>query len=223
MTQRYSPAWYDFNWCLLMAGFTLGFSLKSIGSRNMPRTGPVLVVSNHQSFIDPLLVGLAVRRRLCYLARKTLFRNRYFGAYLRSVNCVPVDQEGVAKEGLKAVLERLKEGEPVLIFPEGSRTETGEMQPLRPGVQLLVQRGKAPVLPVGIAGAFEVYPRKAKAPTLAPLFLRAPRGGVAVSVGEPLGADELAALPREKLLQTLFDAVQVEQRKAAALRRKAER
>src|ERR1700761_1742760 len=117
-----SDAWYDFNYSAIWCGFHLAWSYRSVGFRYVPQRGPVLVVCNHQSFIDPLLVGLAVRRRFTYLARKTLFRSPVFGGYLRSVRCIPVDQEGVAKEGLKAVLEKLKQGNAVLVFPEGERT-----------------------------------------------------------------------------------------------------
>lgn len=216
-----SYAWYEFHYCTMMAAFTLGFSLRSEGSRNVPGSGPVLVIANHQSFLDPLLVGLAVRRQLCYLARKTLFRSRAFGAFLRSVNCVPVDQEGVAKEGMRAVLEHLHNGQPVLIFPEGERTFTGEMLPLRPGVQLLIKRALCPVLPVGIAGAFASFPRTAAAPIPSPLFMPATRGALAVSVGKPIEGKYLAGLPRQELLQVLYDAIAEVQLRAESLRRKS--
>src|SRR4051812_6980595 len=111
--------WYDLNHAAVWTGLTLGFSVRCEGGRHVPRRGPALVLANHESFLDPLLVGMAVGRRPYYLARKTLFRNRAFGAFLRSVNCVPVDQDGVAKEGLKAVIRLLHAGEAVIVFPEG--------------------------------------------------------------------------------------------------------
>ena len=73
MERWLSGLWYQFNFCLTWASFSLGFSFKSRGSHHMPREGPVLVIANHESFLDPLIVGLGVRRRLHYLARKTLF------------------------------------------------------------------------------------------------------------------------------------------------------
>src|SRR4051812_38487228 len=93
-----SRLWYDFNFCTVYSLFSLAFSYRSVGSHHMPRSGPVLIVANHESFLDPLAIGLAVRRRIHYLARKTLFRPPFFGNFLQSVGCVPVDQEGVAKE-----------------------------------------------------------------------------------------------------------------------------
>jgi 1-acyl-sn-glycerol-3-phosphate acyltransferase len=215
-----SDAWYGFNYSAIWAAFQFGWSYRSEGFRYVPQRGPVLVVANHQSFVDPLLVGLAVRRRFTYLARKTLFRNPIFGGYLRSVRCIPVDQEGVAKEGLKAVLQKLKEGNAVLIFPEGERTPTGDMLPLRPGVQLLVKRGLCPVLPVGLAGGFESYPRSAKFPILSPIFMPATKGTVAAVVGPPLDPKQLAALSREEMLGVLFEKINKLHLRAEQLRRK---
>jgi 1-acyl-sn-glycerol-3-phosphate acyltransferase len=213
--------WYETAYWIMMAGYTLGFGLRSEGSRNVPRRGPALLIANHQSFLDPIAVGLAARRHLCYLARKTLFRNHLFGDLLRSFNVVPVDQEGVAKEGLKTVLEQLQAGQAVLIFPEGERTRTGQMQPLKPGIQLLIKRARAPIVPVGVAGAYQAFPRTQKLPRLSPPFLPANGANLAVAVGRPLPAERFADLPREQLLKELFGELQKVQRRAECLRRKA--
>jgi 1-acyl-sn-glycerol-3-phosphate acyltransferase len=199
---------------------TLGLSYRFEGRRNIPRRGPALLVANHESYLDPVLVGMASSRQICYLARKTLFKNPLFGAYLRTVRTFPVDQEGVAKEGLKTVLELLKAGEVVLIFPEGERTWTGEMQPLKPGVHLLIKRAQAPVIPVGVAGAFEAFPRTRKLPHLSPLFLPATGASVAVSVGRPQPAARYAELPRDQLLVELGREIAVMRERAQRLRRK---
>jgi 1-acyl-sn-glycerol-3-phosphate acyltransferase len=216
-----SYLWYENAYWTTMAGMTLGFSLRSEGGRNVPARGPALLIANHQSFLDPVAVGLAARRHLCYLARKTLFRNRLFGDLLRSFNVVPVDQQGVAKEGLKTVLKQLKAGQAVLMFPEGERTWTGRMQPFKPGIQLLIKRVRAPIVPVGVAGAYEAFPRTLKLPRLSPLFLPASGAGVAVSVGRPLPAERYADLPREQMLRELFAELQKVQQRAECLRRKA--
>ena len=196
--------WYDFAYLLTMAGYSLGFSLRTEGSRHVPHNGPALLVANHQSFLDPVAIGLVARRHLCYLARKTLFAHPTFGAFLRSVNCVPVDQEGIAKEGLRTVLELLQHGRAVLVFPEGERTYTGAMNPLRPGIHLLIKRGQAPIIPVGIAGAFEAFPRMRKLPRPCPLFWPATgTGGLAVSIGRPLDPARYDGVPREQVLADL--------------------
>jgi 1-acyl-sn-glycerol-3-phosphate acyltransferase len=215
-----SYLWYEVGYWTSAFSLTFGFSLRFEGSRHVPKRGPALIMANHQSFLDPLVVGVAARRHLYYLARKTLFRNRIFGAYLRSVNCVPVDQEGVAKEGLKAILEELRAGHPVLIFPEGERTWKGDVQALKPGIQLLIKKADAPIVPVGIAGAFDALPRTRKWPLLAPPFLPATKGSIAASIGRPLDPRPLRELPKERLLAELRAVLVAAKERAERLRRK---
>ena len=211
--------WHKFCYILQSHLFTLGFSLRTEGAHHVPRSGPVLVVANHQSFLDPVPLGLAVPRRLIYLARKTLFRNPVFSWLIRSLNAVPIDQEGVGKEGIRTIVEQLKLGKAVLVFPEGERTMTGHMNPLKPGVHLLIKKAQAPVLPIGIAGAFDAWPRGRPYPIPAPLFWPPWKGTIAVSVGKPLDPARLASLPREQVLHELFQAIDAVQRRAEKLRR----
>jgi 1-acyl-sn-glycerol-3-phosphate acyltransferase len=211
---------WDFGYCVSMSLFTLGFSLRFEGGRNVPARGPALLAANHQSFFDPVLVGLAAsNRRVAFLARKTLFKGA-FAVLIRGLNAVSVDQEGLAKEGLRAVLERLDAGWPVVIFPEGNRTDDGRMHPLKPGIYLLLKRTKAPVIPVGIAGAFDALPRGRSWPRFTPLLAPVHRpGGIAVSVGRPLDSARLGALPREQALTELYASIEQVQRRAERLRR----
>jgi 1-acyl-sn-glycerol-3-phosphate acyltransferase len=214
-----NAAWYEVCRCHIMAGLTLGFSLRFEGGRNIPAQGPALLIANHESFLDPIAVGLTTTRQLCYLARKSLFTPG-FGWFLRSVGCVPVNQDGIAKEGLKTILRLLGQGRAVLVFPEGERTITGEMNPLKPGIQLLIKRTQAPIVPVGIAGAFEAFPRTRKVPRLSPLFMPAGKGTIAVSVGQPLDARHYLELPRAQMLIELQQAIQAMKDRAEHLRRK---
>jgi 1-acyl-sn-glycerol-3-phosphate acyltransferase len=220
MPEWLSRLWYEGNRCWVMAALTLGFSFRFEGSCHIPRRGPVLLVANHQSFIDPIAIGLAVPRQLHYLARKTLFKNCLFGAFLRSVGCVAVDQEGFAGEGLKTTLRLLKEGKAVLVFPEGERTGSGAMLPLKPGVHLLMRRSGVPVVPVGIAGAYAAYPRTQTLPRLAPPFLPANDATVAVSLGQPLPPHCDLHDSREQVLKTLFAKIYQQHQRAEKLRRK---
>jgi 1-acyl-sn-glycerol-3-phosphate acyltransferase len=219
MTNWLNTIWYEFCRLHIWAGLTFGFSLRFEGGRNIPDEGPALLIGNHESFLDPIAVGLTTQRQLCYLARKTLFTPS-FGWFLRSVNCVPVDQEGVAKEGLKTILHLLGQGRAVLVFPEGERTLTGRINPFKPGVQLLIKRAQAPIIPVGIAGAFDAYPRGKALPRPAPLFMPAGKGTIAVSVGKPLDGKYFASLPREEMLVELQKAIQAQKDQAEHLRRK---
>jgi 1-acyl-sn-glycerol-3-phosphate acyltransferase len=200
--------------------FSLGFSLRTEGSARVPTKGPALLIANHQSYLDPVVMGLASRRPLCYLARKTLFKNPIFAWLIRSLNAVPIDQEGVGKEGIKAVLELLRAGRAVVVFPEGNRTEDGKMRALKPGIQLLLKRTEAPVLPVGIAGAYDAWPRQQKWPMPSPLFWPATPRTMAVSVGRPLDSRRLSQLPREQVLDELTRELQNVVARAEKLRRK---
>lgn len=211
--------WHDTLYLGYHMAFTLGFSLRLQGERNMPLDGPALVVANHQSFLDPLLVGLCARRPLVYLARKTLFKNRLFAFMIRSLNAVPIDQEGVGKEGIRVILEQLSLGKAVVVFPEGERTPNGAMLPLKAGIHLLIKRTQAPIVPVGIAGAFDAWPRSRLLPILAPLAWPAGPGNLSVSLGKPLDARRYAELPREEALRELFDKIHDEQVRAEKLRR----
>ena len=212
--------WYEAAYLVGNTLMTLGFSLRTEGRGNVPARGPVLVVANHESFIDPLLVGLATRRHLRAVARKTLYRHRALAALIRSLEAIPLDQEGVGKEGLRAVLEELGGGGGVLIFPEGSRTRDGRIHALKPGIHLLLRRARVPVVPVGIAGAYQAWPIWRKYPLPAPLFLPANDRCIAVSVGQPLDGRRFAGLPREQALGELLRELQRAAARAERLRRK---
>lgn len=214
MSDWRADLWYRFNFCVVWTGYTLGFSYRSVGSRNMPSDGPVLVLANHESFLDPLAVGLAVRRRLHYLARKTLFKSATFGNYLRSVGCIPVDQEGVAKEGLQKSIQALQQRKALLIFPEGERAMDGNMQAFKAGILLILRRVPVPIVPVGVAGAYEAYPRGATVPRFSPLFWTPTGAAVAAAVGKPILPERYAGMEREKMLDFLFNEVQTQVRLA---------
>src|SRR5262245_50159717 len=105
-------AWYGFCWSVSWTALTVGCSMRTEGSRWMPRRGPALVIANHQSYFDPVLVGVAVRRQICFLARKTLFTGGWLDRLIRSLNAFPVDHHGIATEGLRTVLQLLEAGRP---------------------------------------------------------------------------------------------------------------
>lgn len=211
--------WYDFVFWSAFLVFTFGYSIRVIGRRNMPEKGPVLVVANHQSMFDPVMMGMVSRRYLCYLARNTLFKNRYFTALIRFMGAVPIDRD-FGKAGLQKTLELLEAGNAVLVFPEGERTHDGELEPFKAGISLLIKRVKAPIVPIGIVGAFDAWPRGRKIPRLAPLFLAPSPGNIAASVGEPIDPAIFANLSREEMLSKLFDAVAVEFAKAKRIKRR---
>lgn len=211
---------YDVCSWIVKMSLGVGWSLRTTGRENIPETGPVLLLANHQSYLDPPAIGSSINRHVAYLARKQLFANPAFGFLIRVLNAVPVDQEGIAKEGLKGILAKLQQGWPVLVFPEGSRSYDGQMQPFKPGVLLLVKRVQCPIVPIGVAGAFAAFPRYNKFPHPSPLFLPATDRCVGVAFGPPRDPATLADLPREKMLSLLSDDIAEQVRVAETIRRK---
>jgi len=185
----------------LLAIFTHSFRVE--GRRNVPSTGPVLLIGNHQSYLDIVMMSLACPRRLHFLAKMPLFGNRILAAIMRLFETISVDAEGFSRAGLEGILQKLKKGQTVLIYPEGERTWDDELAPLKPGVSLLVRKARCPIVPVGIAGAFAAWPRTRPFMRFAPPFLNWSKGRIAVSIGRPIDGAELAELDREEMLAVL--------------------
>ncbi|QEL13943.1 lysophospholipid acyltransferase family protein [Limnoglobus roseus] len=210
---------YDLHYWSVFWTLTLGWSYRGSGRRHFPRTGPALVLANHQSFLDPIFVSLAAGRPLSFLARSSLFRGGKFDRLIRRYGAVPIDR-GFGKEGIRTVIGKLNEGRAVLVFPEGERTRTGDLQPLKAGVSLLIDRVRVPIVPVGIAGAFDAWPRGHKLPTAAPLVMPRNGKGIAVHVGEPIPPARYERLPREEMLADLERELRAAKDAAERLRRK---
>ncbi len=186
-----SRLWYEFLRCGLYLVGGLAYRLRYSGQENIPSAGPVLVVSNHQSHFDPPLVGAGCPRRMNFLARETLFRFTPFRWLINSLDAIPIDRDGLGLNGIKESLRRLKRGELVLIFPEGTRTRDGNVADFRPGFTVLAARAKAWILPVAIEGAFAAWPRWKKLPGL---------GTIHVHYGEPLSPEEVVATDERELV-----------------------
>ncbi len=184
------PRFYDFCRRFCRLATSTYWRIRYDGEENLPRTGGALVLSNHQSFLDPVLVGVCTRRRLTYLARKTLFRGP-LKWLIESLNAIPIDRDGMGLSGLKETLRRLKREEAVVIFPEGTRTPNGKLQQLLPGFVALVRRGRVPLIPVGIDGAYQSWPRHRKFPG---------PSVVQVEFGEPITPESLQNLADEQIL-----------------------
>jgi 1-acyl-sn-glycerol-3-phosphate acyltransferase len=181
--------------------FTHG--LRVAGTRNVPQTGPVLLIANHQSYLDIVSIGLAVHRRVLFLAKLSLFQNKFLAFILRLFGTIPVDLEGFSRAGLEGILSRLKSNKMVLVFPEGERTRDGQLNELKPGVTLLIKKSRIPIVPIGIAGLFEAWPRTQKFPSFSPPFFSWSRKRIAIAIGEPLDGAIIAELPREEMMKKL--------------------
>lgn len=153
-----NPSYY-IGWSLFRLLYGTYFRWRVCNPERVPLAGPVILASNHASFIDPPLVGAGLKRDINYLARESLFRYPGIGALLRSWQAVPVDREGGGAKGLKAILDRLHAGGAIILFPEGTRSCDGKLQSARSGIGLTVIKSDAPVIPVRVFGTYEAYGR----------------------------------------------------------------
>jgi len=168
------------------------FNLKVDGCQHIPTRGGVLIVSNHQSYLDPILLPLRLTRPLNYIAKSELFGNRFCAWFLRSIlNAFPVRQGHGDVRAVKETIQRLKEGHVMNIYPEGSRTEDGAIAPLQRGVGLIVQRAQVAIVPAVIVGAFDAWPIQRK------VFRCRP---IRIQFGPPL---ELAGRQRDEIMATI--------------------
>jgi 1-acyl-sn-glycerol-3-phosphate acyltransferase len=155
----------------------LFFRLRIIHRERMIQTGSVILAMNHQSYLDPSLAGTACDRAIYFLARRTLMDVPVLGWLLPKLNVIPVNQEGIDRTALKALIRVLKAGNAALLFPEGSRTLDGNLQPAEPGLGLVIAKTLAPVVPMRIFGAHEALPRSGSGLHFSP---------ITIVVGEPI-------------------------------------
>jgi 1-acyl-sn-glycerol-3-phosphate acyltransferase len=186
-----SHAWYELLRRGLQIAAILVYRVRYSGRENIPATGGVLIVSNHQSHFDPPLIGIGCPRHLNYVARKTLMTFAPFRWLLKSIGAIPIDRDGIGLGGIKESLKRLKKGKMVVIFPEGTRTPDGEIGRFRPGFTTLAARSKAAILPAAIDGAYQAWPKSKKYPG---------RGRIRVHYGKPIPHEEIAGRDEHELI-----------------------
>ncbi|MEW6027340.1 MAG: lysophospholipid acyltransferase family protein [Planctomycetota bacterium] len=156
--------------------------LRVFGRENIPEGGAVLA-SNHQSYFDPVLIGITLNRPVYFLARKELFEaNWLFGWLIRNVHAIPLERRVFDSSGLRQAIEVLQKGGLLVVFPEGTRTSNGEISGIRKGVSLLTREANVPLVPTLIDGAFQAWPRQHKLPVR---FRR-----ISVSFTRPLRLDK---------------------------------
>lgn len=209
-----SASWFERIWYFIAKNSTrivwnLVYRIRIAGREHIPEEGSALVVANHQSHFDPPCIGSSISRQSNFLAKKSLFDNKIFGAMLRALGSVPIDQEGSPLSGIKETLRRLKRGGIVLLFPEGSRTPDGQIKEFMPGFTTLAVRSKSPIIPAAIAGAYECFPCGKKFPGF---------GRLAVVFGEPIPAEVVCTLDEEALIAEVHTRVEACFKEATELR-----
>lgn len=178
--------------------FAIQGGLRISGRENVPDRGAALLVSNHLSYWDVCVLGVGMPRPLNFVARSSLFKPG-LGALLRLFGAFPIQRDGIGVQGFKETLRRLKAGGIVTLFPEGTRTPDGTLQELKPGIATLATRARVPVLPAGIAGTFEAWPRHRKFPRPHPLALH---------IGPPIPPDAFEGLDPEAATALIRERVQ---------------
>ena len=160
--------------------FWLGYRAK--GYEPLEKEQGAMILANHQSFLDPLLVGLPFRRPVSFLARENLFDVPVVGWVLKKTHVMPINQDAASTASLRQTISKLQHGFLVGIFPEGTRTHTGELNEVKPGFAAIIRRAKRPIYPVGIAGAYQALP-------IGAWFLKPTR--VRVVFGDPITVQDL--------------------------------
>jgi 1-acyl-sn-glycerol-3-phosphate acyltransferase len=194
------------------------YRLRWRGGANFPENGPFLIIANHQSLLDPpMLSAMCTRRHIEFIARGGLFKNKVFGWGIASLNAIPIREDGGGDLGaMKEALRRLDQGRAVLIFPEGSRSFDGAMTEFKRGVAVLVKRANCPVVPVGIDGLHEAWPRGRKYPRLV-------GGRIAGVVGTPISHEELMKDGVDAAMRRLEREVESLRMRARGLLRRSSR
>ena len=188
----WSVRWTCRLFCLLF------FRMRTYGRENIPKKGPFLLISNHQSYLDPILCAVPITRRIGFLARESLFTHWLFGGLIRSLGTIPLKLGEADISAMRKVIDVLKEGRGVCLFPEGTRSLDGKITPFKPGFGLLCRRGKAAVVPVVIDGAFECWPRHKK--------LFSP-GSIVVCYGKTISAEQAKKMGDAKLAEVVTDTL----------------
>jgi 1-acyl-sn-glycerol-3-phosphate acyltransferase len=183
------------------------FDLKVYGAEHIPPEGGVLLVSNHQSYLDPVLLAVKLTRPMSYLAKSELFKNRGFAFLIRSLNAYPLRQGKGDKGAIEETIRRLQQGHLLAVFPEGHRTDDGNILPIQRGVALVVRRAGVPIVPCVLDGSFQAWPRGSK------MFHSHPIG---VLYGPPLDLDGLKGDAVVSLIDTTLHQLLDDLRKRMA-------
>jgi cytidylate kinase len=178
------------------------FRLEARGTEHVPSRGPVLLVSNHSSVLDPPLVGGVCPRQLTFLAKAELFAVPGFGRLIHALNARPVRREGADAAALRVALRALDQGAALLVFPEGTRGPEGRLREPKPGAALLAVLSGAPVVPVFVRGSGRAWPRGRRFPRPAkvrvafgpPLRFPRPTGGDKKEYYDTVSRDMMAAI-----------------------------
>ncbi|MCC6677195.1 MAG: 1-acyl-sn-glycerol-3-phosphate acyltransferase [Phycisphaerales bacterium] len=181
--------------------FILCYRARAYHASRIPVAGPLLLAANHESYLDPPLVGSFLHtRQISYIARSGLFKFRPLGWLISTLNSISLKEDSGDAAAIREIIRRLEHGDAVLIFPEGARSPDGAMQEFKRGIALLVKKARCPVVPIAVEGCYDAWPRDRKVPRLF-------RRRVGVLFGNPIPYDELMKDGPDAALQRLHAEV----------------
>ncbi len=197
-----APRWYDhlaywFGRLLIYWMAKVYHRVRIRNGHRIPHEGPLVVICNHASHLDPPLAGLATTRRLRYMAKAELFEVPVLGRLLRAVGAFPVRRGQADRHTIRLAIQLVRNGEALIMFPEGTRSRTGELKEAQPGVAMVLnQVPEATIVPIRVEGSFEAWKPGRKFPKPRPVWIK---------VGEPFQLDDLSPLPkvRKELYQEI--------------------
>ena len=187
--------WYEFVLWVLRLTFYPLFLITAEGQKNVPRKGPVMLLSNHQSYFDPMFCQLPLKRHVYHVARSTLYNNKLFGLLLSTLNTIPIRRGEADVAAIKKIIATLKEDKVVCLYPEGERTSDGRIGNIKTGFSLLSRRSKAVVIPIAIEGAYQCWPRHKKMFT--------PGKRIELHYGKCISAEEVKKMTDRELAENL--------------------
>jgi len=177
---------YFIGWSLSRILSLFVYRIKVFDRHNVPMKGRFILASNHRSVLDPPFLGSAFRREMHFVAKKELFKNRFFGDLITKVNAHPVNRRGFDKKAIETAMKILENDEGLVMFPEGTRAPKGTFLKAHPGVGLIARNAVVPVVPAYINGTDD----------LSACFMG--REKLGVIFGEPIDTEKIASYSMDK-------------------------
>ena len=191
---------YPFVFVLLRSVIKFFGRLETIGAHNVPRTGPVLYCPNHLSDADPPTVFVSAPRRAWYIGKEELFDHWFWGWFFKQYRGIPIKRDSPDRGALRIAEEKLMQGYPVVVFPEGRCSQTGTLLKLQPGAAMMSLRTGAPVVPIGIQHTNKILPYGDGKPHVSPIPVR-------IEYGAPIFPEEFKHLKHSDAVAALTNRI----------------